>query len=66
MISKEVAQLKDGTFGYDRGMVERAKRFLQHIQAERFLTERCLRGVFSPFIIHFTGAKEPIKLALAS
>jgi alpha-1,6-mannosyltransferase len=29
-------------------------------------TERCLRGVFSPSIIHFTGAKEPIKLALAS
>ena len=28
----KVAPLKDRTFGHDRRMVERAKRFLQHIQ----------------------------------
>jgi hypothetical protein len=27
---------------------------------------RRLRGVFNPSIIHFTGKKEPIKLALSS
>jgi len=28
----KVAPLKDGTFGHDRGMVDRVKRFLQHIR----------------------------------